>query len=92
MKWLLMIGAALLLLYKEKPKRRAVEAVRMSGLRKRRANRLFYVYNGKTVTSAELLDVKALARQGRGSLYAVYAKSADQAREFIRQGRAERYR
>jgi len=83
-KLLLIIIGALLLL----PEQKSNE---LSGIRKRRNRRLFYLLNGRVIPRAQVSNAKAMAAAGRGSLYAVWAETADQARRAIQEGRAERY-
>ena len=62
----------------------------MSGIRKRKTRRLFFIYDGKTITRGQVNEAKRLARAGYGTLYATWAYSANEARGMIREGRAER--
>lgn len=61
----------------------------LSGLSKRRSRRLFYISNGKVIPKAEVNTAKRMTRTGYGKVYAVWAFNADEAREYIRQGKAE---
>jgi len=83
-KLLLIIIGALLLL----PEQKSNE---LSGIRKRRSRRLFYLLNGRVIPRAQVSNAKAMAAAGHGSLYAVWAWSAEEARKDIKGGRAERY-
>lgn len=82
-KLLLIIIGALLLLPEQKTE--------LSGIRKKRGRRLFYLYNGRVIPRAQVSNAKAMAVAGRGSLYAVWAETADQARRAIQERSAERY-
>jgi len=57
--------------------------------RKSRSRRLFYVSNGKVIPRSEIETAKRMARSGYGKVYAVWAYNADEAREYIGQGKAE---
>jgi len=83
-KLLLIIIGALLFL----PETKTNE---LSGIRKRRNRRLFYLLNGRVIPGSQVSEAKAMAVAGRGSLYAVWAETADQARRAIQEGRAERF-
>lgn len=89
--WLLAISGALLLL--AGPKIKGLSGIEQRGRtkRKRRGRRLFYLYNDRVIPRAQVSNAKALAADGRGSLYAVWAETADQARQAIQEGRAEKY-
>ncbi len=62
----------------------------MSGIKKRRSRRLYYIYDGKSITKEQVDEAKRLAKAGYGALFATWAYSADEAREYIRRGKAER--
>jgi len=61
----------------------------MSGLTRRRSRRLFYIANGKVIPQSQVDTAKRMTRQGYGKVFAVWAYNADEAREYIRQGKAE---
>jgi hypothetical protein len=61
----------------------------LSGISKRRARRLFYISGGKVIPRSQVDSAKRMTRQGYGKVYAVWAFNADEAREYIRQGKAE---
>lgn len=81
----LAIGAALAFLVSDS----SGEDINMSGLRKRRSKRLFYMRNDKAVPRAQVEKAKKQAKAGGACLHAVWAYSADEARDLIAQGRAE---
>jgi hypothetical protein len=65
------------------------KAKSLSGLSKRRARRLFYISNGKVIPRSQVDSARRMARSGYGKVFAVWAYNADEAREYIRQGKAE---
>jgi hypothetical protein len=65
------------------------KAKSLSGLSKRRARRLFYISGGKVIPRSQVDSARRMARSGYGKVFAVWAFSADEAREYIRQGKAE---
>lgn len=65
------------------------KTTQMSGIRKRRARRLFFMYDGKAIPREQVEEAKRLAKSGYGTLHALWAYSADEARGMIRQGKAE---
>lgn len=82
-KWLLAIVGLLLFLPEHE------NSQRLSDLRKRRSRKLFYISNGKVIPSAEVNTAKRMSKSGYGKIYAVWAYNADEAREYITQGKAE---
>lgn len=81
----LVVGAALAFLVSDS----SGEDINMSGLRKRRSKRLFYMRNDRVVPRAQVEKAKRQAKAGGDCLHAVWAYSADEARDLITQGRAE---
>lgn len=61
----------------------------LSGISKRKSRRLFYISDGKVIPRSQVDSARRMARSGYGKVYAVWAFNADEAREYIRQGKAE---
>ena len=87
--WLLIIGGALLFL--AEPKTKELSGTPRRSAKRERGRRLFYLLNGRVIPRAQVSSAKAMAKVGHGSLYAVWAWSAEEARQMIKEGRAERY-
>ena len=82
-KWILAIVVLLLFLPESK------KSQQLSGLRKRRSKKLFYISQGKVIPRSEIETAKSMTRAGYGKVYAVWAYNADEARDYIQQGKAE---
>jgi DNA adenine methylase len=66
------------------------KASAMSGIRKRRSRRIYYIYDGRTINREQVNEAKRLARAGYGTLYATWAYTTNEAKDMIREGKAER--
>ena len=82
-KWFLAIAGLLLFLPEHE------KSQRISGLRKTRSRKLFYISNGKVIPRSEIDTAKRMTRAGYGKVYAVWAYNANEARDYIQQGKAE---
>ncbi len=68
----------------------------LEGLKRRPGKRLMYLWQSKdeapkVLTRSNVNKYKAKAKKGQGLLYAVFADNADQARQGIAKGKAERF-
>lgn len=98
--WLIAAFGLFLLAYPETTRKPASQSTNLSGLaavsKKQKGNRLFYLweepgYEPKSRPRSDLSKLKKRALRGSGRLYAVYARSADDARREIKKGKAEIY-
>jgi len=83
-KWWYLLGFLGIIAFFESDKN-----ISMSGVKQRRSKRLYFISNDRTIPHDQVDTAKRMARAGYGKIHAVWAYSADEARELIRQGKAE---